>query len=231
MAFFLLPKMSRMATAPDYDAGTSSPFSEEWANSLTHALGAILSVAASAALLVRVARNHDWMQFVGCTVYVASLVAVYTASSLSHFVQRHPWRRHFRALDQACIYLLIVGTYTPAAVTYLYGGGLSLLFWTMWGVALFGVLSKLLLRYRIEGISTVTYVVLGWMPILGARTALATISPAVLCLFFAGGLCYTGGVYFLVNDHRVRYFHAVWHLLVMAGSAFHFLAVYGCIAA
>jgi hemolysin III len=219
-----------MATMPDYDAGKSRPWSEEWANALTHALGAALSVVGAVVLLARAVRDGTPAQLLGCAVCAATLVAVYTSSTLSHFVERPRWRRHFRALDQACIYLLIVGTYTPPALTYLYGGMLSVLFWTMWGVALFGAAAKLFLRHRVEAVSTVTYVTLGWMPILAAPTALNTVSLPIIFLFVAGGLCYTGGVYFLLNDTRVRYFHVVWHLLVMAGSACHFLAVYACVA-
>lgn len=220
-----------MVTVPEDDAVKSLSWSEEWANGVSHALGAVLSLAGSVVLLTRVQQNDDPTQFVACCVYAASLVAVYTASSLSHFVQRPKLRHALRVLDQAFIYLLIVGTYTPVAITDLYHGWLIVLFWTMWGIALFGVFSKTYLRHRIEAVSTVMYVVLGWMPALAIPSALSLVAMPVLVLFVAGGLCYTIGVYFLVNDVRVRYFHLVWHLLVMAGSGLHFLAVYECIAA
>src|SRR5204863_3989442 len=98
------------------------------------------------------------------------------------------------------IYLLIVGTYTPVALVYLHGGGLSALFAAMWIVAAIGFLSKTWWRHRIEGISLTAYVVLGWMPILGIRTAWQIMPPAPFWFFIAGGLCYTAGLYFLLKD-------------------------------
>jgi hemolysin III len=205
--------------------------SEEWSNYLTHGVGTLLSLAGAVYLLGRFNSGEDRALVAGCVVYTATLVAVYACSTLSHFFAEPRLRRAFRVLDQAFIYLLIVGSYTPVAITYLHGGGLTVLFWGMWSIAAVGFLSKTLLRHRIDGISTVAYVVLGWMPILAARSALALIPLSALVPFFLGGLCYTIGVVFLLRDTRVRYFHTVWHLFVMAGSALHFYAVVLCVDA
>jgi hemolysin III len=204
--------------------------SEEWANTLTHGLGTILSVVAAAYLVGRLEPLGNRALDLGCGVYAATLVAVYACSTLSHYFRRPSLKRAFRILDQAFIYLLIVGTYTPVAVMYLHGGGLSVLLAVMWCVAIAGFLSKTLLRHRIDSISTVAYVVLGWMPVLAARWAWELVPRGPLFLFFVGGLCYTLGVVFLLFDTRVRYFHAVWHLMVIAGSAVHFWAVVRCVA-
>jgi len=204
--------------------------SEEWSNALTHGIGTMLSVAAAAYLLRRLEPLDDPVVDLGCGVYAATLVAVYACSTLSHLFRRPGLKRAFRVLDQAFIYLLIVGTYTPVAVIYLHGGGLSVLLGAMWCVALAGFFSKTLLRHRIDSISTVAYVVLGWMPVLAARWAWELVPRGPLLLFFVGGLCYTLGVVFLLFDTRVRYFHTVWHLMVMAGSAAHFWAVDRCVA-
>jgi len=204
--------------------------SEEFGNCLTHAVGTLLSLAGAVVLLGRLDASANPFLFLGCAVYLATLVAVYLCSTLSHFFQQPRLRRAFRILDQAFIYLLIVGTYTPVAAAYLHGGRLNLLLWAMWIIALIGFVSKTLLRHRIDGISTVAYVVLGWMPMLAAGSAWILIPKPALLWFFAGGVCYTVGVLFLVRDTRVRYFHVVWHLFVMAGSACHFFSILLCVA-
>jgi hemolysin III len=204
--------------------------SEEWSNTLTHGIGTILSMVAAMHLVDVLKPIADPGVVLGCGVYAATLVAVYVCSTLSHFFDRPGLKRAFRILDQAFIYLLIVGTYTPVAAIYLHGGWLTALLVAMWCVALTGFVSKAFLRHRIDCISTVAYVVLGWMPILAVREAWLLVPRGPLVLFFCGGLCYTLGVIFLLLDRRVPYFHTAWHLMVMAGSALHFLAVVQCVA-
>lgn len=203
--------------------------SEEWLNALTHAIGTALCVVGAVALVGRAVETGQLARIIGCTIYAASLIAVYAASTLSHFFVEPRLRTLFRVLDQAFIYLLIVGSYTPVALVYLHGGWLWLLFAAMWAVALFGFTSKVMYRHRIEAISTTLYVVLGWMPILGIG-AWGRLPSQAIAFFVAGGLCYTFGLLFLLLDTRRRFFHAVWHLFVIAGSVFHYLVIYRCIA-
>lgn len=203
--------------------------SEEWLNALTHAIGTALCIVGSVALIGRATETGQWLRIIGCTIYAASLIGVYAASTLSHFFEEPRLRTLFRVLDQAFIYLLIVGSYTPVALVYLHGGWLWVLFAAMWAVALFGFTSKVMYRHRIEAISTTLYVVLGWMPILGIG-AWGRLPSQAIAFFVAGGLCYTFGLLFLLLDKRRRFFHAVWHLFVIAGSVFHYLVIYRCIA-
>ena len=198
--------------------------SEEWANFLTHALGTVMSVIGVAALL-SASTDDPPPHRIAYGVYGATLTAVYAASALSHLFQSPRLRHFFRVLDQAFIYLLIVGTYTPTAVVYLHGGALDWLFRSMWVVALAGFLSKAIWHHRVEAISVVVYVALGWMPIIGIGAAYERLPTLSFQLFLAGGVLYTVGVTFLLNDHRVRYFHMTWHLFVMAASLCHFIAV------
>lgn len=208
------------------DATLLDPRSEEWINSLTHAIGVALAIFGGVLLLARAAETGQWVRVVGCAIYAASLVAVYAASTLSHFIERPHLRTFFRMLDQAFIYLLIVGSYTPMALVHLHGGLLWVLFIAMWVVAIAGFTSKVLFRHRIEAISTTLYVVLGWMPILGIRSAWEALPTPAVVLFVGGGLCYTFGLIFLLLDTRMRFFHAIWHLFVIAGSVCHFLVIY-----
>lgn len=199
---------------------------EEAANSLTHGLGLVLSLAGSAVLLVRLIAQPDAWRLLGCGIFALALVAVYAASTLSHAVSHPEWRRTFRILDQSCIYLLIVGTYTPFALEYLRSGWWWLFLGLMWTAALVGFVSKSLLRHRIDAVTTWSYVLLGWLPILPAWIYVQYVPAGALAWILIGGLCYTLGTVFLVLDYRRLHFHAIWHLLVMSGSACHFYGVF-----
>ena len=153
------------------DGGIGTP-DEEWANGLTHALGWLLSMVGSAALLHAVVQRGTTWQLMGCLVYCISLIAVYAASTLSHWVTSPLWRSGFRAWDQGLIYLLIAGNFTPFAVACFQGWWylLSILMWTL---ALVGFISKVAFRHRINGISVRLYLVLGWLMVLGSPQLIA----------------------------------------------------------
>jgi hemolysin III len=172
-----------------------------------------------------VAADGDAWRIVGCGVYLASLVTVYAMSTLSHTVRSPSWKLLFRRLDQGFIYLLIAATYTPFSLAYLRGGVWWALLAAMWGVALVGFVAKVFFAHRVEAVSVASYIVLGWMPIVAAQTMIRVMPIGALWWGLAGGVCYTVGTLFLVNDERVRHFHAVWHLCVIAGSACHFLGI------
>lgn len=209
----------------DADASPLAGRSEEPINALTHGLGLLLSLGGAWWLCDAAARSGDLVRMTTCGIYAASLVAVYLFSTLSHMFDSPRPRHVLRVLDQAFIYFLIVGTYTPVAVEYLHGGLNPTLLVAMWAIAVAGFLSKTVGRYRIESISTASYLLLGWLPVLSVPAAWLRLPSPAIWLFVAGGLCYTVGVAFLLYDKRVRYFHALWHLLVMAGSTFHFAAI------
>jgi hemolysin III len=204
----------------------SRSLAEEVVNSVTHGIGLILSLTGSSILLMRVLSQPDPWRLVGCSLFAMALVAVYAASTLSHAVPRPTWRRTFRILDQGCIYLLIVGTYTPFALEYLRFGWWWLFLLLMWTAALVGFLSKLLLLHRIDAVTIWSYVSLGWLPIIPAWVYLDLVPWGALVWILIGGLCYTAGTVFLVLDHRRFHFHAIWHLFVIAGSVCHFSAVF-----
>jgi len=214
-----------------YDGPLVDRGAEEWCNSLTHGIGAVLSIAGAFSLLGRLDAGQDMTIYLGCAVYLATLLGVYVCSTLSHYIEHPSWKQTFRVFDQAFIYLLIVGSYTPIAAMYLHGGGFSVLFWSMWGIALVGFLTKTVLKHRVDSIATGAYVALAWMPMLAAPKAWSLVPSSALLLIACGGVCYMLGLVFFMRDHRVRYAHAAWHVLVMAGSAFHFYAICECVAA
>lgn len=198
--------------------------SEETANQLTHGLGLLLSVV-GAAVLVNSARAHsDRLQFVGCSVYAASLVALYAASTLSHTFRKPPVRTFFRMLDQVCIFLLITGTFTPFAFSYFRHGWLWGLTLVMWGLTCLAIFFKICFR-RTRNVSVGAYLLLAWIPIVAMHEFVHLVPGGALVLIFLGGLLYMLGTLFLMLDEKYPYFHAVWHVLVMSASVCHYCAV------
>ena len=203
-------------------------YEQEWVNAIIHALGLAWAVWAAVVLMIAALRQGGPWQVAGCAAYAITLVAAYAASTLSHSF-RHPGRRNwFRTADQAIIFLFIAGTWTPTALTWLRGGYWWLLHAAIWGIALTGFASKALFRHRVSlgSVSTTLYVLLGWMPFLAAKPLVGAIPRGLMEWIVAGGLCYMAGTIFFRYDDRIRYFHAAWHLLVIAGSACHFVGIY-----
>lgn len=197
---------------------------EEIANIATHGVGAGLSIAGLLVLIITAVRYGDGWQIAGVTVFGASLVLLYSASTLYHAVQRPRVKEVLRKLDHAAIYLLIAGTYTPFLVISLRGPVGWTLLAIIWGMALLGVLWKMFFTGRFEVIATIVYVLMGWMGVVAIRDMLAAIPPAGLVFLFTGGIVYTAGVLFYALE-RIPYNHAVWHVFVLGGSICHFAAV------
>jgi len=198
---------------------------EERINTITHGMGCAIALVGAAVLMNVVSRQGSRWQIVACAIYGVALVAVYLASTLSHAFHNSRWRREFRMLDQACIFLLIAGTFTPPAVTFLHTGVGWLVLMGMWCVALGGFAAKAFFAHRVEAVTVRLHLMLGWMPVLAIKPIVMLAPPGLLAWILAGGICYTVGTIFLYRDH-VRYFHAVWHLLVIAGSVCHFVAIW-----
>lgn len=211
-------------------AARPSYLHEEVINSITHGLGFLMSVVAGTYLCFVACWRGDWRIALACIVYSLALAAVYGFSTLSHAILDRSWRRFFRIMDQACIYLLITGTFTPFGVAYFLEGYWKILFALMWLLAIVGFLSKTLFAHRIFHVSIPLYVALGWLPIIGIGrfmhlVQIGTLPAEGLAWVLVGGLCYTLGTPFLYLDKRDYYFHSIWHVLVMAGSACHYYAI------
>jgi hemolysin III len=198
---------------------------EEIANSVTHGIGLLLSIAGFAVLLVlAILRGTAW-QIAGCTVYGASLVCLYAASTLYHLALSPKLKRALKMLDHSAIYLLIAGTYTPFLLLNLRGPWGWSLFAVIWGLAFLGILFKLWFVDRFEHGSTGVYVAMGWLVVVAAKPILAQVPLETVAWLVAGGILYSGGVVFYVSK-RLPYSHAVWHLFVLGGSACHYFAVW-----
>lgn len=224
----LRAEMDNRATSDDsFDAARASLryIQDEIANSITHGAGMALSIVGAIVLILQAIQRGGPREIVGCTVYGLSLVGVYTASTLSHVVQEPRLRRKFRMLDQAMIYLLIAGTFTPLSLYYLRGGYWWMLSTAMWTVAIVGFVSKIVFAHRVESVAIILYVLMGWMPVLAAKPMIAACPGTCLWLMAGGGVLYTLGTLFLAFDRRAVYMHATWHIFVIAASALHYYAV------
>jgi len=193
---------------------------EEIANTATHGVGlALATIGALALVATALARGSSVEALVVVTVYGASLIAVYAASTCSHAVQEPRRKRLYRIVDQAVIYLLIAGTYSPFISTYAPPGRKWLLMAVVWALALSGFLSKVVLKHRIEVVALANYIFLGWLPAMAMVDALPFEG---FNWVVVGGALYSLGAVFLVFDQRVPYFHALWHVFVLGASISHF---------
>lgn len=197
---------------------------EERANWITHGLGLALSVVGLTLLIVFASRRGDAWHVVSFTVFGLTLLALYTISTLHHLRRAGRARTIFRKLDQAAIFLLIAGTYTPFLLTNLRGPWGWTLFGVIWGLCGAGAVFQLFFGERYRLTSTLAYLFVGWLIVVALKPMIASVPPGALWLLLAGGLCYLSGVLFYWW-RRLRYHHAVWHTFVLGGSTCHFLAV------
>jgi hemolysin III len=200
---------------------------EERFNAATHAVGLALAIVGASVVVGRASGKGTPWQLAACVAYAVTLVAAYAASTLSHVFRDGRLRRGFRIADQAVIFLFIAGSYAPLAAAWLRGGHWWVLHSVIFGVALLGFVSKAAFAHRVEvgTVSAALYLLLGWSPLFAARPIVAAMPEALSFCLLLGGLCYTVGLLFFSFDHRVRYFHAAWHVMVMAGSACHYYGI------
>jgi hemolysin III len=197
---------------------------EEIANSVTHGVALLASLAALPILIVGTASRHDPWQLVGAAIFGATLVILYTASTLYHALPHSAAKRVFRVLDHSAIYLLIAGTYTPFALGALRGLWGWTLLGVVWTLAVLGIVAKTTFGFRFPRLSATVYLVMGWFAVVAFGPLRTHVGASGLGWLVTGGLCYTVGVVFFAWE-RLRYGHMVWHLFVTAGSVCHFFAV------
>lgn len=197
---------------------------EEIANAITHGIGALLSIAGLAVLVSFAALYGDAWHVVSTSIFGATLVLLYAASTVYHSVWHHPTKRILQRLDHSAIFLLIAGTYTPFALVNMRGPWGWTLFGIIWSMALLGIALQVFPRRRNERLSLVLYLGMGWMAVAAIKPFLAGVETGGLILLLIGGLFYSLGVIFYVWQ-QLKYHHAIWHGFVLAGSVFHFFAV------
>ena len=198
---------------------------EEIANSISHGAGLVAALVAVPFLLVA-ASALPAASIVGASVFAATLILLYLTSTLYHALPRGRAKRVFMKLDHGAIYLFIAGSYTPFTLGALHGAWGWTLFGLVWGMAALGILLKAFGRLSHPWLSTALYLAMGWLVLIAFVPLVRNVEPAGVWLLVAGGLAYSAGCIFYLLDNRLRYAHAVWHGFVVAGSGFHFAAVF-----
>ena len=197
---------------------------EELANSITHGVGLLLALSVMPFLITSAVRRGDTANIVGASVFGATLVLLYLASTVYHALPQNRAKGVFQILDHAAIYLLIAGTYTPFTLGVLRGAWGWTLLSLIWGMAIFGVVLKAVSGTKCKRLSMFLYLAMGWLILIAVRPVLSAVPVSGLVLIAAGGVAYTSGVAFFAAE-RMRYSHSVWHLFVLAGSVCHVFAV------
>jgi len=199
---------------------------EEIANSVSHGIALVAALAASPLLILHAVRHGDPGYIVGASIFAATMVLLYLASTLYHALPIGRAKRVFRVIEHSAIFLLIAGTYTPFTLGVLRGAWGWTLLGLVWGLAIVGLALKVLDRMSHPIVSTSLYLLMGWLVLIAINPLAARVPTSGLLWLFAGGVAYTAGLVFFAFDSRLRYGHFIWHLFVMAGTACHFCAVY-----
>lgn len=198
---------------------------EEKINVISHAVGLALSIAALVLLVVYASKYGSIKHVVSFSIYGASLIVLYAASTMYHYVQSPKLRFRLNIFDHAAIYVLIAGTYTPFTLVVLKGWVGWTIFGVSWGLALLGVILKLFFIGKYDKLSTIAYVLMGWLIIFAIKPLVNNLATAGLIWLLGGGLLYTIGA-ILYSIRSIKYNHAIFHIFVLLGSFCHFIAVF-----
>jgi hemolysin III len=198
---------------------------EEKINIISHATGFILSIVAFVLLVMHASLHGDVWQIVSFSIFGASLIILYGASTLYHSAKNPSLRNKFNIIDHASIYVLIAGTYTPFTLVTLKGTIGWVIFGISWGLALAGIILKLFFTGKYDLISTIMYVFMGWVIVFAIKPLIHHLPFEGLLWLFAGGISYTIGA-ILYSINKIKFNHAIFHILVLIGSFCHFVSVF-----
>jgi len=194
-------------------------------NTYSHLVGAILALIGGVVLIVLGALSGDVWKVVSFSIYGATLVLLYSSSTLYHNARKGKFKIILRKLDHNSIYLLIAGSYTPFALVSLRGPWGWSLFGVVWGLALLGIFQEFWRDGKARWVSMVIYILMGWVALVAIQPLVKALSWAGFSWLLAGGIAYTVGILFFLYEQRLTYGHGIWHLFVLAGSALHYFAI------
>ena len=197
---------------------------EEKLNAYSHALGIVLAIIGGIVLFKNYLGNIPFMQG-SIIAYTSSLILLFTASTIYHAVENPKLKKRLRILDHISIYYLIAGTYTPVCLSILLPSKGWLLFYLVWGIALFGTVLKIFFTGRFEAFSLVLYGVMGWLIVIDLPYLLGHMSSSGLIYLASGGAFYTIGILFYAVK-KIPYNHLIWHFFVLGGATCHWLLIY-----
>jgi len=198
---------------------------EEIANSITHGIGALLSIVALVILIIVAGRHDDIWHMLSFSIYGCTLVLLYLSSTLYHSFSSPRIKNIFARFDHISIFLLIAGTYTPILLTSLRGVWGWTLFGIIWSIALAGAVIRSIWVYRFRKLMVAIYLLMGWMFVLAGNQIYHSLPSISITFLVLGGLAYSVGVIFYLWL-TLPYGHGIWHLFVLAGSVLHFFAIY-----
>ncbi|MCF7529444.1 PAQR family membrane homeostasis protein TrhA [Neisseria lisongii] len=197
-------------------------------NAYSHLVGTMMAVTGTALLMSKAVVHFDGYKFAGALVYGLCLCLLYLGSTLYHSIPKPKLKLILQKVDHCMIYLLIAGSYTPFTLVTLRGGWGWSLFGVSWGLALFGIIQELTLGRKSEKrlLSMLIYVVMGWLIVVALYPLVQALETAGLFWLVAGGVLYSMGIYWFVNDTKIKHGHGIWHIFVMAGSLAQFVCIY-----
>lgn len=196
----------------------------EWFNSISHLVGAVAGLVGLVALVVAAVQSGDLWKIISFSIYGSTLLFLYSASTLYHSTKGKT-KELFQMLDYHGIYLLIAGTYTPFALVTLRGAWGWTIFGIIWCLAVLGILIDTFQRHGRRIVPLIIYVIMGWLIVVALKPLLRELSQGGFLMLLLGGIFYTVGIVFYVLDHKVSYFHGIWHLFVLCGSILHYLTI------
>lgn len=207
-------------------------FKEELFNAISHWLGFVAGIVGLVVLIIFGVKNHSMLQIVGFSIYGACIILLYLFSALYHSIPFEKAKTVLRVFDHLSIYLLIAGTYTPIILNSFSGSKRIVLISLIWGLSVIGVLFKLFINgkfTKFKKLSTIIYLVLGWLSILFIKQIILTTSYKFIVFLLIGGVLYSLGTIFYM-DRKIPYNHAIWHLFVLAASVVHFIGIFDAYA-
>lgn len=204
---------------------THYTFAEELLNAISHGVGAVWAILGLVFGIIYTARLSCTKGVVGVSIYGATLILLYTMSTVYHAVKPSRAKAILRIFDHCSIYMLIAGSYTPIIIC-LYNGLARAIFLSItWGIALFGIALNIINLERFEKLSLTCYLVMGWQVVFMLKQVLKSVDSKGILLLVVGGLCYTVEAAIYVLGKKYKYMHSVWHIFVLAGSVFHYFSI------
>ena len=216
--------MGKNTESTNIDITKRYSLGEEIFNSVSHGTGGLLAIAGTVVLIVMAAIYSDAWGVVSSTIYGASMIILYTMSTLYHAITNKKAKKFFRIMDHNTIFLLIAGTYTPFTLVPLRGALGWVLFGIIWAAAIVGVVFNSINLEKARKLSFVCYIAMGWAIVFAIKPMLRNVSKESLIFLLIGGLFYTVGIIFYALK-KVKYFHSIWHLFTIGGTVFHYFSI------
>lgn len=200
---------------------------QEMLNTISHGLGVVLGIIGLIFLMIK-DRNITYYSTLSIWIFGISLIVLYASSTIYHFFINENLKKKARIFDHMSIFLLIAGTYTPICLITLEKSSGWTIFSIVWSIAALGIFMKIFLTGKVDKLSLLLYLVMGWLLIFDIKNVVHLMNNQALLFLILGGILYTVGTIFYIKD-KMPYAHFIWHLFVLGGSVSHYVVVYSII--